>query len=60
MNTTKQVEFINAYAQCEPRFTKYCTALTYGKMDAADLIQDVLLTTYEQFDKINQKDQMIF
>lgn len=59
MMQEKQRAFINAYQACEARFVKYCTALAYGKMDAEDLVQDVLLSAYEHFDRIKHKDQLI-
>lgn len=59
MTPEKQRAFTKAYAACQDRFIRYCAALTYGKMDADDLVQDVLLSTYERFEQIKQKDQLI-
>lgn len=59
MTPEKQRAFTEAYAACQERFTRYCAALAYGKMDADDLVQDVLLSTYERFEQIRQKDQLI-
>jgi len=50
MTQEKQMVFTQAYARCQKRFERYCLALAYGKMDAQDLIQDVLLATYERFE----------
>ncbi|WP_299456070.1 RNA polymerase sigma factor [uncultured Microscilla sp.] len=59
MTPEKQRAFTEAYAACQDRFTRYCAALAYGKMEADDLVQDVLLSTYERFEQIRQKDQLI-
>ena len=55
----KQTAFTQAYNHCQQRFERYCVALAYGKMDAQDLIQDVLLSTYERFEQIKHKDQLL-
>jgi RNA polymerase sigma-70 factor (ECF subfamily) len=59
MNETKQQEFMKAYEACHDRFLRYCSALAYGKMDVQDLVQDVLVSTYHKFEKIENKDQLI-
>lgn len=59
MTNQKQVAFTKAYSACQDRFTRYCTVLAYGRMEVEDLTQDVLLATYERFDQIKQKDQLI-
>ena len=59
MTQEKQTAFTQAYARCQKRFEQYCVALAYGKMDAQDLIQDVLLSTYERFEQIKHKDQLL-
>ena len=56
---TKQQAFMQAYDPCHERFIRYCSALAYGKMDTEDLVQDVLLSAYQHFDKIRQKGQML-
>ena len=48
-----------AYQGCHERFVRYCSALAYGKMDTEDLVQDVLLSAYKNFDKIEKQDQML-
>lgn len=59
MSQTKQTAFTQAYATCEDRFVRYCTALAYGKMETEDLVQDVLLATYERFEQIQYKEQLL-
>ena len=40
---------MEAYEKCHEPFVRYCSALAYGKMDAEDLVQDVLLSAYQRF-----------
>ena len=46
---------MKAYESCHEPFLRYCSALAYGKMDTEDLVQDVLLSAYHHFDKIDQE-----
>ncbi len=50
---------MEAYAKCHEPFVRYCSALAYGRMPAEDLVQDVLLTTYNRFEKIGKKDELL-
>lgn len=50
---------MEAYVPCHEAFTRYCNALAYGKMEVEDLIQDVLLSAFEHFENIRQKDQLL-
>ena len=50
---------MEAYAPCHDSFTRYCTALAYGKMEVEDLTQDVLLSAYEHYENIRKKDQLL-
>ncbi|OJJ23637.1 hypothetical protein BKI52_04550 [marine bacterium AO1-C] len=59
MKNQKNIAFMEAYHACQQRFIRYCTVLAYGRMEVEDLAQDVLLATYERFDQIKQKDQLI-
>ncbi len=56
MMDNKQKEFMEAYEACHRSFVHYCSALAYGKMDTADLVQDVLLSAYKNFEGIQNKD----
>ncbi|MEQ9376988.1 MAG: RNA polymerase sigma factor [Imperialibacter sp.] len=58
-NKSKQQVFKEAYQPCSKPFLRYCSALAYGKMEADDLVQDVLLTAYERFESIRQKDHLL-
>ena len=55
MNTSrnpKHERFLAAYRQCHEGFQRYCSALTFGRADVEDLIQDVLLSAFKQFDQL--------
>ncbi len=55
----KQAQFMKAYASCHEPFIRYCSALAYGKMDTEDLVQDVLLSAFQHFDRISKKGQLL-
>ncbi|OEK04102.1 RNA polymerase sigma factor [Roseivirga misakiensis] len=59
MSNSKQNDFMIAYNGCHDRFLRYCSSLAYGKMDVQDLVQDVLVTAYHKFEKIENKDQLL-
>ena len=59
MAKQKQTVFMEAYQPCHDAFVRYCSALTYGKMDVEDLVQDVLLSAYTHFEKIEKKNQFL-
>lgn len=48
-----------AYEPCHEAFIRYCSALACGKMDTEDLAQEVLLSAYQHFEKIDNKDQLL-
>lgn len=50
---------MQAYKPCHEPFTRYCSALAYGKMDVQDLMQDVLLSAFQRFEGIEKKDQLL-
>jgi len=57
MDEQKHQVFLKAYEPCHESFLRYCSAIAYGKMDVEDLVQDVLLSAYQHFDKIRDKNQ---
>ena len=59
MANQKQVAFMKAYQPCHEPFLRYCSSLAFGKMDTEDLVQDVLLSAYKHFEKIQQKGQLL-
>ncbi len=54
MKNQKTKKFMLAYKKCHKAFQGYCMALTYGKMDAEDLIQDALEAAYKNFEQIEE------
>ena len=58
MADSKQQAFLQAYQACHDPFVRYCSALAYGRMDAEDLVQDVLLSAYKHFEKNPQNFDM--
>lgn len=48
-----------AYQPCHEAFLRYCHALSYGRMDTEDLVQDVLLSAYLHFDSIRKKQDLL-
>lgn len=50
---------MKAYQACHQSFVNYCSAISYGKMDTADLVQDVLLSTYKNYEGIENKDKFL-
>ncbi len=59
MDNPKQVEFMKMYSNCHERFVRYCSALAFGKMDTEDLVQDVLLSAFQHFEHIKDKDKLL-
>lgn len=59
MPTDPRAAFMQAYAPCHEPFARYCAALAYGRMDVQDLMQDVLLSAFQRFDRIRRKDQLL-
>ncbi len=59
VSTDKQTAFMQAYKKCHEPFVRYCSALAYGKMDAQDLVQDVLLSAFQGFERIEKKDELL-
>lgn len=59
MADPKQAQFMKAYAPCHDPFIRYCSALAYGKMDTEDLVQDVLLSAFQHFDRIRKRGELL-
>ncbi|NJL76873.1 MAG: RNA polymerase sigma factor [Saprospiraceae bacterium] len=59
MGDNKQVEFMEAYAYCHEPFLRYCSALAFGKMDTEDLVQDVLMSAFQHFERIKDKNKLL-
>jgi RNA polymerase sigma-70 factor (ECF subfamily) len=58
MSADKRTRFMKAYRACHEPFIRYCSALAYCKMDAEDLVQDVLLSAFTKFEQIEKKSQL--
>lgn len=54
MPTEKQTIFLAAYANCHDAFLRYCQTVAFGKCDVRDLVQDVMLSTFQHFDGIGE------
>jgi len=50
---------MKAYEGCHDPFVRYCSALAYDKMDTEDLVQDVLLSAFRHWDKVEKKGQLL-
>ena len=50
---------MQAYQRCHSSFTRYCSAIAHARMDAEDLMQDVLLSAFHHFDRIERPDQLL-
>jgi RNA polymerase sigma-70 factor, ECF subfamily len=59
VSTDQHTAFMSAYKDCHEPFMRYCSALAYSKMDAEDLVQDVLLSAYQNFDRIEKKSELL-
>lgn len=59
MSPDPRTAFMEAYAPCHGPFVRYCSAVAYGRMDAEDLMQDVLLSAFQHFGQIRGKDELL-
>ena len=50
---------MQAYKACHEPFIRYCSSLTFGKMETDDLVQDVLLSAYHHFERIQKKENLL-
>ena len=55
----QRAAFMQAYQGCHERFARYCSALAHGRMDAEDLMQDVLLSAFHHFDRIEKPEELL-
>ncbi|MEL7530126.1 MAG: RNA polymerase sigma factor [Bacteroidota bacterium] len=49
-----QSAFMDLYRPLHERFSRYCEAKAYGKMDAKDLMSESLLRAYEGFGQLRE------
>jgi RNA polymerase sigma-70 factor (ECF subfamily) len=50
---------MRAYEDCHEAFTRYCSAMAHARMDAEDLMQDVLLSAFHHFHRIERPDELL-
>lgn len=50
---------MKAYEDCHEPFVRYCSAMASCKMDTEDLVQDVLLSAFKHFEKIEKKGELL-
>lgn len=55
----KRTAFMAAYQGCHASFARYCSALAHGRMDAEDLMQDVLLSAFHHFERIEKPEELL-
>lgn len=55
----KQAAFMRAYQGCHEAFTRYCSAMAHARMDAEDLMQDVLLSAFHHFHRIEKPNELL-
>lgn len=54
-----RIAFSRLYEKCHEPFLRYCSALSFGRMDVEDLVQDVLLSAYKNFAKLDDPDKLL-
>lgn len=54
----RRKEFLKYYDPVHEEFIRYCSVLSNYRMETADLVQDVLLSAFQNFDGINNKKQL--
>lgn len=59
MKTENHTAFLEAYQPNHEAFVRYCTAIAYGKIEAEDLVQDVLATAWKNFDQLRDRDKLL-
>lgn len=50
---------MKAYEPCHDEFLRYCSVVCYGRMEVEDLIQDVLLSAFKNFDSIHSRGNLL-
>ncbi len=58
MKKSIQKEFLAWYKDFHEPFVRYCSGLAFGIISAEDLVQDTVLQTLQQYDKIRNKDKL--
>ena len=59
MNPETHQEFLSLYKPLHESFTRYCSSNAYGLMETEDLVQETILATLQQFNRINDKSKLL-
>lgn len=59
MNEDIHQEFLTLYKPLHDRFTRYCSSNAYGLMETGDLVQETILCTLQQFERILDKNKLL-
>ncbi len=51
--------FLTRYKAIHASFVRYCSSHAYGILDTADLVNDTIVITLEQFDQIKDKNKLL-
>ena len=58
MNYSTQQAFLEWYKGFHEPFVRYCSGLAFGIVSAEDLVQETVLKTLQQYEKIENKDKL--
>lgn len=53
-------EFLTLYEPLHDRFTRYCSSNAYGLMETEDLVQETILCTLQQFERIHDRNKLLW
>ena len=59
MKEDNQKTFMKAYQICHEEFLRYCSVVSYGRMEVQDLVQDVLFSAYKNFEEIRNRENLL-
>ncbi len=59
MSEQTHESFLRLYQKIHEPFARYCASHAYGIMDTEDLIQETVLSTLQNFDKIREQQKLL-
>jgi len=59
MKNTSHQGFLKEYERIHESFTRYCSSRSYGIMGTGDLVQEAVLAGLKNYDKINDKNNLL-
>lgn len=59
MSEDRNREFLAKYREVHERFVKYCDGRSYGIMDTEDLVQECVMRTIEDYEKIRNRERLL-